>query len=152
MCVNLQLKTVRIPNSCYFFYPQTSQTVFRSMLFSNSAGVMIACMHLLVTFFLSVSYSPSGCICIWDLGSSLMNGGSAAAAAAGARQQLHPLVQIMGQSEPCRALAWCPHDSNYLITGKKKQCNYDVAFERMNFFYSLHFSFCSLSVYARRLQ
>ena len=119
MCVNLQLKTVRIPNSCYFFYPQTSQTVFRSMLFSNSAGVMIACMHLLVTFFLSVSYSPSGCICIWDLGSSLMNGGSAAAAAAGARQQLHPLVQIMGQSEPCRALAWCPHDSNYLITGKK---------------------------------
>lgn len=59
-----------------------------------------------------LSLSLSGYVCIWDLSSSLLSSSHLAA-----WQRLHPLIQIVGQSEPCRAVAWCPHDSNYLVTG-----------------------------------
>ena len=117
---------------------------------------MIASIHYwcsLSLFSLSLSLSPfpplpppyptSGCVCVWDLGSSLLNGGSGAAAALGARQQLHPLIQIMNQSEPCRALAWCPHDSNYLVTGTKNLF-VDVDLKVYLSIY-LHYCVCSFS-------
>ena len=68
-------------------------------------------------FVLSLSLFPpslSGYVCVWDIHSSLLMSDSPPSSA---RQQLHPLIQIVSQDSPCRALAWCPHDSNYLATG-----------------------------------
>ena len=119
-------------NSCIL--KPLSRTVFR---LSRSYDCQHTLVIILYIFSLSLPLPPlspsvpsptSGCVCIWDLGSSLLNGGGGAAAALGARQQLHPLIQIMNQSEPCRALAWCPHDSNYLVTGTICGCGLESTF------------------------